>query len=251
MTDRMLEGKAAVVTGSSRGIGSAIAELLGRAGADVVVNYHSDARAAARVVSTIVGAGSRAVAVQADVRDPSDCARLVDSALDAFGGVDILVSNASISFPVAPVLELDWDEVAAKLTGEMGAAFCICKAAAPHMLERGGDIVLISSGMSRVPIRGFAAHGSAKAALTALGRYLAVELAPNGVRVNVVAPGLVLSDATRNHSPEYHELIRSATPSGRISLPEDVAGAVLGVLNPWNRQMVGAYIPVNGGIDIV
>lgn len=246
-----LQNKVAIVTGSSRGIGAATAILLARAGADVVINYHSSEKEALNVLSEIEAQGRKGKVIQADVRDPEDVKKMVDQTIDEFGRVDILVSNANISFAVKPFMEMNWEEFSYKLNNELSSAFRLCQTVVPHMEKQGGGkIVLISSSLSRTPSPGFVAHGTAKAAIAAFAKYLAQELGPKNIVTNVIAPGLVLTDATKDQPAEVHESTRKFTPLQRIAKPEDVAGAVLSLVADWNVFVNGAYIPVNGGMDM-
>ncbi|MGA8942492.1 MAG: 3-oxoacyl-ACP reductase family protein [Thermoactinomyces sp.] len=246
-----LQNKVAIVTGSSRGIGAATAILLARAGACVAINYLSSEENARNVLSEVEGLGRKGKIIQADVRDPEGVKKLVDQTIAEFGRVDILVSNANISFAVKPFMEMSWEEFSSKLNNELRSAFHLCQAVVPYMEKQGGGkIVFISSSLSRTPSPGFVAHGTAKAAISAFAKYLAQELGPKNIVTNVIAPGLVLTDATKNQPAEVHESARKLTPLQRIAKPEDVAGAVLSLTADWNVFVNGAYIPVNGGMDM-
>ena len=244
-----LEGKVALVTGASRGIGAATAKLLAARGAAVVVNYLQSEKAAREVVAAIGAEGGRALAIKADVREREQVDEMAKAAEKAFGPLNVLVINASIGFPVKPFLEYPWDAFEAKLLGEMKAAFNCCKAVVPGMVARkSGSVIAISSGLSRLPGQGFCAHSSAKSALDAFIKSLALELGPSGVRANAVAPGLTLTDATSFLPAEAKEASARATPLKRNGLPEDIAGAVLFLASDASRFVTGQYIPVSGGI---
>ncbi len=243
-----LDGKVALVTGASRGIGAASARILARHGAFVAVNYFRSAEAARAVVSGIKAEGGTAIAVKADVRNMAQVEAMARKVGTALGPVDTLVLNASISFPVAPFLKYKWDDFRAKIDGEAAAAFFCCKAFVPPMVERRkGCVIGISSGLSRVVGEGFCAHSTAKSGLDAFMKSLALELGPHGIRVNVIAPGLTETDATAFLTRGEKEGSARMTPLRRIGLPEDVAGAVLLMASEEARFISGAYLPVSGG----
>jgi 3-oxoacyl-[acyl-carrier protein] reductase len=244
-----MKSKVALVTGASRGIGRATAKLLASEGAAVAVNYFQSESAAADVVDEIVKAGGRAVAVRADVRDEGQVRSMVREVENSLGPVDLLVSNASIDFPVKPFTQFTWDEFEAKLSGELKSTFFCCQAVLPSMIEkRNGGIIAISSTLSRHASPGFIAHSTAKSGLDAFVRSLADEVGPFGIRVNVVAPGLTLTDATAWLPEEQKAMVAEMSPLKRVALPEDVAGVVLAVASDHSRFVTGCYIPVSGGL---
>ena len=239
-------GNVALVTGASRGIGAAVARALAAEGAAVAVNYFGSEAAAQAVVADIRAAGGRALAVQADARDRAQVEAMAATVKVELGPVGILVLNAAISFPMAGFMDYPWEAFEAKVLGEMGAAFHGCRTVVPQMLERkGGAIVAITSGLARNPGAGFCAHSAAKAALEGLVRALAFELGPMGIRVNAVAPGLTLTDATAGLAEKHKQAAAAHAPLRRNGLPEDVAEAVLGILKAG--FVTGATLPVNGG----
>ncbi len=245
----LLAGRVALVTGASRGIGAATAKLLAANGAAVAVNYREREDAARAVVDEILRGGGKAVALRADVRDEGEVRGMVEAAARRLGApVDTLVVNAAIGFPVKPFVEYRWEEFAAKLDGELRAAFACCQAVIPGMAaRRAGCIVAVSSGLSRRPGPGFCAHSAAKSGLDGLMRALALELGPAGIRVNVVGPGLTETDATAHQPEQQKQLAARMAPLGRIGQPGDVAGAVLFLASDHARFVTGAYLPVSGG----
>ncbi len=246
-----LHGKVALVTGSSRGIGAATARLLAAHGAAVGVNYHQSEEAAQALVAEIGAKGGRALAVRADVREPAEVEAMVAAVTAAFGPVDVLVANAAIGFPMVSFMDYPWPDFEAKLVGEIKAAFHCCRAVARGMVERRtGSIVLVSSGLSRHPGWGFSAHSTAKSGLDGFAKSLACELGPFGVRVNVVAPGLTLTDATAGLPQGQKDAIAHATPLGRVAGADDVAGAILFFAGDESGFVSGSYLPVSGGIQM-
>ena len=174
---------------------------------------------------------------------------MVAEATSALGPVDTLVVNAAIGFPVRPFVDFGWADFEAKLLGELGSAFHCCKAVVPGMIARkAGCIIAISSTLSRHAGPGFVAHSAAKSGLDGFVRALALELGPQGIRVNVVAPGLTDTDATAGQPAAQKDAIAGLTPLRRIGQPEDVAGAVLMLASEQARFVTGAYVPVCGGM---
>jgi len=248
----ILKGQTALITGASRGIGAACAELLGKNGAAVGVNYVSNEKAASEVTKKIISGGGKAIAVKADVRDFAQVQEMVKTVESELGPIDILVNNANISFPIKPFTEFTWEEMAAKLNGEIGSSFNCCQAVVAGMIERGrGSIINVSSGLSRTPGDGFVAHTTAKSGLDAFTRALAHELGQKGITVNTVAPGLTETDATSFLPQEAKDAIAGHTPLRRIGQSEDVAGAVLFFAASYSQFITGTYLPVDGGSTMV
>jgi 3-oxoacyl-[acyl-carrier protein] reductase len=247
----LLRDKVAIVTGSSRGIGAASAKLLAANGAMVTINYARNKEQGEIVLNEIQGAGGKAILVKADVTVHGDVASMVEKTEAELGPVDILVNNANISFPISPFVEYQWEDFERKLVSEMKASFFCCQAVAAGMISRrSGCIVNVSSGLSRVPGQGFIAHTSAKSALDAFSKALALELGPHGIRVNVVAPGLTITDATAHQPEEMRQAVGARTPLRRVAQPEDIAGAVLFYCAEWSGFVTGTYLPVCGGIQM-
>lgn len=247
MTDRVV-----LITGGSRGIGAATAKLLGRHGAAVGVNYFSSEAAAQQVVDEISSEGGKALAVKADVRDPHQVEAMVQQVSEAFGPIDTLVVNANASFAIAPFVDYNWEDFETKLLGELKGAFFPCKAVVPSMIEhKRGCIIAVSSGASRHASPGFCAHSTAKSGLDGFVKSLALELGPHGIRVNAIAPGLTVTDATAFIPQEQKDAAAQMTPLRRNGLPEDVASAILLLASEEARFITGAYLPVSGGIQML
>lgn len=243
-----LQGTVAVITGGSRGIGAAICEELGRAGAKVVVNYSGSQGPAEEVAEKInqIGGGGEAVAIQADVSDPEDAQKLIDETVEQFGRVDIVVNNAGINAD-ATLEKLDvesWDQVV-KL--DLNGCFYTVHAALPHMMEQeGGAIVNMSSFVGEGGNMGQANYAAAKSGLLGFTKTAALELAKSNITVNAVCPGFIETDMTSAMPEEVQEKITKTIPMGRFGQPEDIAQAVRFCIE--NEYMTGATLDVNGGV---
>ncbi|MEU8837050.1 SDR family oxidoreductase [Streptomyces sp900116325] len=245
-------GRVALVTGASSGIGAATARLLAARGMRVVVNYLRSSRSAEEVVAGIEAAGGEAMAVRADVREAAAVESMVEQVRSAWGGVDVLVHNALIPYAVKSFQDMTWEELGGKLDAEMHAAFAVTKAVLPAMTEQGwGRIIYLGTGLSRRPREGMIALGTAKAALEQFARYLAQELGPQGITVNVVAPGPVesrMADDVFDDAQKQRQV--AATPLGRLAYPADVAQAVAFYAGEDNAFMTGTTAAVNGGMSM-
>ncbi|MFE7353323.1 SDR family NAD(P)-dependent oxidoreductase [Streptomyces sp. NPDC057543] len=243
----------ALVTGASSGIGAATARLLAARGMRVVVNYLRSGTAAEEVVADIEAAGGHAMTVRADAREAAAVESMIEQVQAAWGGIDVLVNNALTPYVIKPFQDMTWEELGGKLDDEMRAAFVVTKAVLPAMTEQGwGRIIYLGTGLSRQPREGMIALGTAKAALTQFGRYLAQELGPLGITVNVVEPGPV--DDTRMAADAFDEEHKqrqmAATPLGRLAHPGDVAQAIAFYAGEDNAFMTGTTAVVNGGMSM-
>lgn len=249
---RLLEGKVALVTGASRGIGQAIALLLAQNGARVAINYRESERQAQAVRDLIVAGGGKAELFQADVTDSVQVDKMVEQVRRSLGPIDVLVANASIAFSKRAFLESTWDTFEQKVTGELKAIFFPCQAVVADMLHRQkGSVIAVSSGLSKHSNLGFSAQSTAKAALDAFVRSLAEELGPQGIRVNTVAPGITLTDGSVNMSQAHKDASAAICPLRRSGTPQDMAGAVLFLASDLSRFMTGSYLPVDGGFTML
>jgi 3-oxoacyl-[acyl-carrier protein] reductase len=245
---QLLQGRVALVTGASRGIGAATAMMLARHGAKVGVNYHKSEDAARAVVKAIEAGGGQALALKADVTDPAQVAAAAARLAQAFGAIDTLVINANAHFKMAPFLQQAWGDFEAKWSAELKGAFYPAQAVLPGMIQRGkGVIIAVSSGLSRQPGEGFSAHSTAKSGLDGLMKSLALELGPHGIRVNVVSPGLTLTDATSFMDEARKAASAQRVPLRRNGLPDDVAGAIVLLASDLAGFVSGAYLPASGG----
>jgi 3-oxoacyl-[acyl-carrier protein] reductase len=251
MTNVEQGGRVALITGASRGIGAAVARLLASRGMRVAVNYRSSRGEADDVVTSIRSAGGLAMAVQADVRDEAAVLGMVDQVRAAMGEVEVLVHNALIPYAIKSFDEISWDELGGKLDQEMRAAFLITKAVVPGMTQHGyGRIVYLDTVLSRRPREGMIALGTAKAALNQFARYVAQEMGPRGVTVNLVAPGPVDETTMAAAALDEEQKRRQAaqTALGRIASPDDVARVVAFYAGDDSGFITGSTAPVNGGM---
>ncbi|WP_405161021.1 SDR family oxidoreductase [Nocardia sp. NBC_01499] len=243
-------GRVALVTGASSGIGAATARLLSKRGMRVVVNYLHSGAAAEEVVADIEAAGGQAMAVQADVRETAAVETMIEQVKARWGGIDVLVHNALTPYAIKSFQDMTWKELGGKLDDEMRAAFTVTKAVLPAMTEQQwGRVIYLGTGLSRRPREGMIALGTAKAALAQFARYLAQELGPRGITVNVVEPGPV--EDTRIAGVLDDELKQrqvAATPLGRLAHTSDVAQAVAFYASEDNTFMTGTTAAVNGGM---
>ncbi|MGE3856342.1 MAG: 3-oxoacyl-ACP reductase FabG [Dehalococcoidia bacterium] len=243
----VLDGQAAVVTGGSRGIGRACVLALAAEGADVVINFVADADAAESCRVEAAALGVRAVVVRADVGDPDQARRLVQTAEAEFGRVDILVNNAGIarSRTISRMSIDDWDEV---LRTNLSSAFYCTHAAVPGMRERGyGRIVNIASMTGQHGYVGQASYTAAKAGMIALTKTTALELARFGITANAVCPGSVVTDMSNVMTEEYRAGLLARIPLGRQATPEEIAASVLFLCGPGGAFYTGAELNPNGG----
>jgi 3-oxoacyl-[acyl-carrier protein] reductase len=243
-----IEGKVVLVTGASRGIGAGIAKALGQHGATVIVNYLGNRDKAEEVLSRVKANGGDGMICQADVRDGGAVDEMVERGVKAYGKIDGLVNNANINFPIKPFVALSWEEVNAKITGEIQALYNCSQAVLRDMLPRkSGKLVMVSSSLSRHPAYGFGAHAAAKSAVDSMAKVMATELGPEGITVNVIGPGLVKTDATAGQPSEMFEQAAAFTPLRRVGLPDDVAGIAVFLVSSLSDYLTGQYIPATGG----
>jgi 3-oxoacyl-[acyl-carrier protein] reductase len=245
-----LEGKVALVTGGSRGIGRAIALELARRGADVAVNYAHNTEAAQQVVAEIETMGRRAVALPADVGDFDQAATLITAVLDALGRLDILVNNAGIvrDTLLLRMQESDWDEV---LRVNLKGAFNTSKAAVRPMLRQHfGRIINVSSVSGLMGQVGQANYAASKAGLIGLTKSMAREFGARNITVNVVAPGFVPTDLNVAMDETLRERLRELIPLGRFGAVDEVAHAVAFLASNEAAYITGAVLPVDGGLSM-
>lgn len=245
----MDEPRTLIVTGASRGIGAATARRAAAAGWDVVVNCVADTAAAERVAADVRAAGRRALVFPADVNDLDQLAAFVAATVDELGGVDVVVNNAGGTMP-RPFLDTSPGFLERSFHFNVTTAFALTKAATPHLLERRGCVVNISSAIGRLRDRGFVAYGTAKAALTHMTRLLAADLAPR-VRVNAIAVGSTATsalDVVLEDDALHDEMVRR-TPLQRLGDPDDIALGVVYLASPAASWITGKVLEIDGGLE--
>lgn len=243
-----LEGKVAIVTGGSRGIGRAVVDLLSSFGAKVVVNYLRDEQAASATVAKAREHGE-AIAIQADISQLSEADRLVNETLERFARIDFLVCNAGIweGAPVDSISEDLWDKT---FDINLKGTWAVCRAAVPVMKQqKSGRIVIVSSTAGQRGEAGFSNYAAAKGGQISFMKSLSAELGPFGINVNCVAPGWVATDMTSDALADETriESILKEIPKGRVATPEDIAGPVVFLCSAWADHITGTTISVNGG----
>jgi 3-oxoacyl-[acyl-carrier protein] reductase len=244
-----LAGKVAIVTGGSRGIGKAVANLLASFGANVVVNYVCDEAAAAATVALVREHGAEAIAIQADVAQLSDAARLVNETLERFGRIDFLICNAGIweGGPVESISEELWDKT---IDTNLKGTWSVCRAAVPIMKQQEfGRIVIVSSTAGQRGEAFVSNYAASKGGQISFTKSLSTELASFGINVNCVAPGWVETEMTADVSADQASLdaILSTIPRGRMATPEEIAGPIVFLCSEWATNITGEILNVNGG----
>ncbi|MET1073688.1 MAG: 3-oxoacyl-ACP reductase family protein [Umezawaea sp.] len=242
-----LDGRTALVTGGSRGIGAAIALRLAQDGADVALTYVSSDRRAADVVGRIEALGRKAVAIQADSEDPAAVSAAVTTTADTFGGLDVLVNNAGIVARV-PIGEMTVADVDRTFAINVRAVLVAIQAAVRHMPDGGRVITIGSNVADRVPWPHGALYAAGKSALTGMTRALARDLGPRGITAVVVQPGPTDTDANPADGPRAKDAV-TRTPLGRYADPVDVANTVAFLAGPGGRHITGTTITVDGGVN--
>jgi NAD(P)-dependent dehydrogenase (short-subunit alcohol dehydrogenase family) len=249
-----LAGRRALVTGAgTQGMGHAIAAALGGEGADVAVHHYGDGTRARALAARLRDAGRRAVAIEADLSDPAAGRALVHRAVAELGALDVVVCCAAVlsRVPFLELTDVEWDRVhAVNLRGY----FAVGQEAARHMVGRGapGRVIMVSSVNQVTVSRGIAHYAATKGGVMQLAKAMALELAPHGVTVNLIAPGTIETDLNRGFLavPQNREAKLRLIPAGRIGLPEDVAGAAVFLASAAAAYVTGATIVVDGGLTL-
>jgi acetoacetyl-CoA reductase len=243
-----LEGTVAVVTGAGRGIGSAIAEELGRGGARVVVNYARSKEPAEALVKTLMEHGSpQAVAIRADVSDATEAAKLIEETIQHFGRIDVLVNNAGINLDrtMKRMTIEDWNTV---IQIDLNSFFYTVKAALPYFMEqKSGNIINISSFVGQAGNFGQANYSAAKAGIIGFTKTAALELARSHVTVNAICPGFIETEMYAEIPEQVKEAIVQRIPLGRVGTPQEIARAVRYLIVDGD-YITGQVLNINGGI---
>jgi len=244
----MLEGKIALVTGASRGIGRAIALELARSGADVAVNYSGSEQAAEEVVKEIEAMGRRAMKIKANVGSSEEAESMVSQVLEAYGRLDILVNNAGITRDnlIMRMKEEEFDQVIN--TNLKGVFNCLKAVTRPMMKQRSGRIINISSVVGALGNPGQSNYVAAKAGVIGLTKAAARELASRGITVNAVAPGFIVTDMTDKLSEDQKAALMPQIPLSRLGQPEDIARAIRFLASEDAAYMTGQTLHVDGGM---
>jgi 3-oxoacyl-[acyl-carrier protein] reductase len=256
----LLQGQVVLITGASRGIGAATALLLARHGAAIGVNYHHHAQRAQAVVESIRASGGRAMAIGASVENAQEVEAMVQQVEQELGPIDTLVLNAIARSRTADptetrglstfnlFLDSTWEQYQHGVMRLLAGVYVPARIVAPLMVERGhGNLIAVSSTLARAPYSGSGAVAAGKAAVEALCKALVPELGPHGIRVNVVAPGAVETEASAPYIQARREAISQALPLRRVGQPEDVAAAILLLASPQASYLTGNYLAAGGG----
>jgi 3-oxoacyl-[acyl-carrier protein] reductase len=243
-----LRGRRALVTGGSRGVGRATALMLGRAGADVAIGYHSRAQDAAAVVAALEAMGVRALAHGGDLAEASAVDALFERAVTAFGGLDLVIGNAAVWLPDdVPIARMDDAQWRRTLAANLDSVFYTTRAAA-RTVAAGGRIVLVGSTAGQRGEAGHADYAATKGAMISLVKGVCVELAPRGITVNCVAPGWIDTEmASLPFAGGGRSRIEAGIPLGRVASAEDIAGPIVFLCSDLARHITGEILNVNGG----
>ncbi|HST20383.1 MAG TPA: SDR family oxidoreductase [Blastocatellia bacterium] len=247
-----LSGKTAIITGSTKGIGRAIAEALARAGAKVVISSRK-ADACEEVAASIKSEGGEAAAIACHIGKREDVEHLVSETKNQFGQIDILVCNAAVNPYYGPMAGLTDDAFAKVIDSNVRSNIWLCNLVLPEMAERkDGSVIIVSSIGGLKGSLNLGIYAISKAADFQLARNLAVEWGPRNIRINCIAPGLVRTDFARAlwDNPEALAKTEAATPLRRIGEPEDIAGAAVYLASPASRWVTGQVIVIDGGVTI-
>lgn len=247
LPDKLLAGKVALVTGAGRGIGEEVARLFAQQGATVIVHYHTSAGPAEQLAQEIGG-----LALAADLTDPAATEAMVADALSHTGRIDVLVNNASSFAHDLSFADATWDDFQAEFAGVVGATVNPTKAVVPVMMQQGGGrIINYLATLLQRPAPDYIVHTTAKSALLGLTRTLARDLGPHGITVNLVSPGMTLTDYSQSLPDDLKQSVTRQTPLRRLAAAEDVAKVVLFYASPLADFVTGANLAPDGGLAVL
>jgi 3-oxoacyl-[acyl-carrier protein] reductase len=244
-----LTGKVAVVTGASKGIGAAIAKALAAEGASVVVNYASSQAGADAVVAAITQAGGKAIAVRGDVSKATDAQGIIDSAIETYGRLDVLVNNSGV-YAFSPLEEISEEHFHQHFNVNVLGLLLVTQAAAKHLSE-GASIINIGSVVSRITPPGSAVYTGTKGAVDAITGVLARELGPRKIRVNTINPGMIETEGTKDAGfigSDIETALVGQTPLGRVGQPEDIAKVAVFLASDDAGWLTGEQLLTGGGL---
>jgi 3-oxoacyl-[acyl-carrier protein] reductase len=245
---KRLEGKVAIVTGASKGIGAGIAKEFAQEGAAVVVNYASDKKGAENTVKEITDNGGEAIAVHADVSNAGDVKRLFIEAKEAFGRLDILVNNAGVFKPI-PVEQVTEEEFNRHFGINVLGTLLTAKESVAYFDDKGGNIINMTSVVSEKGVPNYSVYAGTKGAIQSITNVLAAELAPKKIRVNAIAPGAVDTEGThQDFSGEMGDQFIAMTPLGRMGYPKDIAKVAVFLASDDSEWLTGDRILATGGL---
>lgn len=242
-------GKVVLVTGASGGIGRSIARAFAAAGADVIVHYHSNTTRAESVVTEIISAGGKALALPADLTQTKDVDALFAGIQARFGGLDVLVNNAGVYLASASITDMEPDDWRKMIDADLNSVFLCTRAAARMMIERqqGGVILNIASVEGLFPVKGHSYYNTSKAGLIMFTRSAAQEFGANKIRVNTISPGLIWKEGIEESWPDGVRSWKRNAPLGEMGQPEDIANACLFLASEQAGFISGANLVVDGG----
>lgn len=254
----LLKNKVALVTGSSRGVGAAIAKAMAREGASVVINYFQSQSKAESIVDEIVKSGGKAIALRADVTSEEEVKAIVETAVETFGRLDVIVNNALPKYAFDPsanyvsVETVTWENFETQFKGAVGGAVNVVRASLPQMkAQGGGSVINISTNLVYNPVVTYYDYTTAKAAMIGLTRTLAAELGKYGIRVNLIAGGLLsVTDASAMTTKEVFDFVAGVTPLRKVTTVEDFAESTLFFASELSRAITGQSISVDGGLTM-
>ncbi len=254
----LLKNRVGLVTGASRGVGAAIAKAMAREGASVVVNYFQSKSKAESLVAEITESGGKAIALRADVTEEVEVKAMVETAVKKFGRLDIVVNNALPKYAFNPsanyvsIETVAWENFETQFKGAVGGAVNVVRASLPQMkYQGGGSVINISTNLVYNPVVTYYDYTTAKAAMIGLTRTLAAELGKYGIRVNLIAGGLLsVTDASAPTTKEVFEFVAGITPLRKVTTVEDFAESVLFFASDFSRAITGQSVSVDGGLTM-